>query len=204
MDVGKSSAKSTSYWQIARTAGTVACYLGLLTLVAWYVPHHSLQNCRHDPMSDCSITEDNPINQMWGWIFIISLIGAIGSASVMLVNALFARVKGVSIEKAMALFGVSSLATILVCAFLPRWINKTFPGNTINWRHDHAMSAIWWSVWMASVVLFIMSLTATITCLFLVYRVKINRPKRSTVLKVTWWLVVLLIIWATLAIRNTY
>lgn len=199
--------KPTHYWRTVRLAGTIACLLGLLTLVAWYIPEHSLQNCRHAQMFDCSISEDNPINTVWGWTFLISLIGAISSISVAATNALLAWRKRISHEKAMALFSISSLATILVCVFLPRWIRKAFPGNTINWRHDQAMSAIWWHVWMASTVLFIMSIAAAVTCVVLIYHLKLpklHRPKRSTTLRIIWWLVVLIIVWWALAYRNPY
>lgn len=182
------------YWRTVRLAGTIACLLGLLTLVAWYIPEHSWQNCMHAQMFDCSISEDNHINHVWGWTFLISLIGAISSASVALTNALFAWKKPKSLEKAMAFFSIGSLATILTCVFLPGWINKTFPGNTINWRHDQAMSAIWWHVWIVSAVLFIMSITASVTCVFLIYR-----PKRLTMLQIIGGLAALFIIWRSLA-----
>lgn len=194
------------YWRTVRIAGAVACCLGLLTLVAWYIPHHSLQNCRHAQMLDCSISEDNPINYMWGWVLLLSLIGTISSISVVITNALFAWKKPKSFEKAMVFFSFGSVVTILICIYLPRWIREAFPGNTINWRHDQAMSAIWWDVWIASVVLFIMSIAAAVTCLFLIYRPKISisKPKYSTVLRIIWWLAVVIIVLWALANRNPY
>ncbi len=185
------------YWRTVRLAGTVACLLALLTLVAWYIPKQSWQSCMHAQMFDCSISEDNPINHVWGWTLLISLIGAISSASVALTNALFAWKKPKSLEKAMALFSISSLVTILTSVFLFWWVPKAFPGNTINWRHDQAMTVIWGDVFIVSTVLFIMSMTAAVTCIFLICRLK-----RLTMLQIIGALLAaLFIIWRSLANR---
>lgn len=178
-----------------RPAETVAILLALLSLVAWYIPDQSFHNCMRAQTSDCSITQDNLINHIWGWTFLFSWWGALLSASIAIAGALLSRKKRQFLLWTTGILTVSGLAILDALIYIPRWTAKAFPGNTINWRHDQAMEAIWMKIWAALIVLFIMAVAAIITSGFLIYRPKITyRPRLVIVLRMI-ALIVLVAIW---------
>lgn len=60
---------------------------------------------------------------------------------------------------------LSSFILLLTDIVSVRLLQTRWPGNTINWRHDHAMEKLFINIFLVCAVLFIMTFAATITYL---------------------------------------